>query len=412
MPKLERLLGLLVCAFAIALSFRITVTWIVLIAGLLVWVIWLFMRFRGNGDSKRMLAVGPLLVPIVLYVLTVTISGVGRHEPVFTVKEFFENLKTLRPLIVYFWAFDIFKRLPNLRLPATLAMLIFSSLSGFVAAVQQIFNWHPWTEKYLQGTGFMSEPMAYSGVMQVFGLIALGIFVTGGFCRFRAPFSNRYLYLLLLFGNLSGLFFSSERSAWLGFVVATIVATALLSWHTMAVAAGGLSAAAIAAWCFVPVIKTRLMPIFSGQADPGVTARLQIWRQAYTEFLKSPLTGIGTTKFPRIRIEAATEIGQDSLAHAHSNILQVLSTAGIIGLASYIWIVICSLVLAVKHMFRNTEAGSRFQSSKQRSERGLALGVFAAVLSLTVSGLAEYNFGTGQVRLVLWFVLALLSSEN
>lgn len=384
MPKLERLLGLLVCAFAIALSFRITVTWIVLIAGLVIWAIWLFMRFREDRESKRMLAVGPLLVPIVLYVLTVAISGIGRHEPAFTGKEFCENLKTLRPLIVYFWAFDIFKRLPKLRLPAALAMLIFSSLSGFVAAVQQIFDWHPWTEKYLQGTGFMSEPMAYSGVMQVFALLALGIFATGGFCRLRAPFNNRYLYLVLLCGNLFGLFFSSERSAWFGFVVATIVATALVSWRAMATTAAGLSAAAVAAWFFVPVIKTRLMPMFTGQADPGVTARLQIWHQAYTEFLKSPLTGIGTTKFPRIRIEAATELGQDSLAHAHSNILQVLSTAGIIGLASYIWIVICSLVLAVKHMFRNTQASSRFQSSKQRSERGLALGAFAAVLSASV----------------------------
>jgi O-antigen ligase len=158
-------------------------------------------------------------------------------------------------------------------------------------------------------------------------------------------------------------------------------------------------------------VQARLTPMFTGGRDPGVSSRLEIWQVAWTMFKRSPLTGIGTTKFPYVRMGEATRMGKDYLAHAHSNPVHVLTTTGVIGFATYIWIVVCSLLQALKHLGRNTPAGTIEPTPEQRTERGFALGVFAAMLSLTVSGLAEYNFGTGQVRLALWFVLALLASD-
>ena len=413
MLKLERLLGFVVCAFAVALSLRITITWGVLIAGLVIWLVWKLVRLR-SGASKRLLELGPLSIPLLAYAAAVTISGSGRAAPELgsvNAKELLANFGTLRSLVVYFWAFDVFSTCPKFRLPAVLCMLLASGLGGTVAAVQQLTRWDPWGGRFLQGTGFLSEPMAFSGVMQVFSLVAIGMLIAGGFRRFRRPFNHLAIFSIIAIANVAGLIFASERSAWLGFVVALLAAVGLVSWRLILATTGGLGLAIAAAWFVVPVVKIRVQPMLTGQSDPGIASRLQVWHRAYAEFLKSPVTGIGTTKFPHMEMKDATVLGKSYLAHAHSNVLQILSTAGILGLCSYIFIVFGALYTAVKHLIRNTPTARRWRDSKQQGERGIAIGVFAALVSLTISGLAEYNFGTGQVRFALWFVLALLSTD-
>lgn len=409
MLKLERLLGLIVCGYAIALSFRITITYAFFIAGLVVWLLWKIVRFRAGLKG---FAFGPLTVPLLFYAAVVTISGIGGGGELGPVsgKEVFASVGTLRAFTVYFWAFDVFKNCPQYRVPAVLSMLVVSGMAGVAATVQQLCHWHPWSGPFLQGTGFLSEPMAFSGVMQIFSLLAVGIWFAGGYLRFPKPFNKSAVFLLLVLCNVAGLIFASERSAWLGFGVGLLLSTMLISARLVAISFGALLCGGLGAWLFIPVIKQRLESVFSGQADAGLTSRQEIWHRAYTEFLKSPVTGIGTTKFPHIEIPGATGVGKPYLAHAHSNVMQMLSTAGILGLCSYIWIVVQSILACLQHFVRNT-GGNAWLNFRQRGERGIATGLLAAVISLTVAGLAEYNFGTGQVRLALWFALALLSSE-
>ncbi len=400
-------------------------------AGLIVWVSWKIvlakniqaknLRDEDNAQSeksRRAFSLGPLSVSLLAYAAAVAISGFGRPSLELghlSGKEVLHNLTTLRPLIVYFWAFDIFKNMPRVRQPAILCMLSAAALGGIMAAIQQLFNWHPWGTLFLQGTGFLNEPMSFSGIMQIFSLLALALWITGGFRRFRKPFNQPLVFLLITIANIAGLVFASERSAWLGFVVAFVLSTSLLSLRLMFAACITLGAAVTFAWFFLPVVQIRLLPMFSGQGDAGMSVRFRIWHTAYLEFLRSPITGIGTTKFPHIEASDATQLGKSYLAHAHSNVMQVLSTAGILGLCSYIWIVLSVFGVSIKHLLRNTPHKTSqetvWANYKQRSERGIALGLFAAFVSLTISGLGEYNFGTGQVRLALWFALALLNSD-
>jgi O-antigen ligase len=439
--KLERILGLVVCAFAISLSFRITYTWIVLVVGIILWAIWKLTllvrrenkqdrqdrqdkqdtldrqrerRFESTTRKLSMIEFGPLTAPLLAYALAVAISGLIR--PVYeyghlTAKEILASVETLRAFIVYFWAFDIFKHCPRLRVPAVFCILVTSAVSGIVAAVQQLRNWHPWSGAYLQGTGFFSEPMAFSGVMQIFSLLALGLFLSDGFLRFPKPFNRKPIFLIVALANIAGLVFASERGAWVGFACAALCMTALLSFRTFAISVATLVAAMTAGWFFVPVIKQRLLPMLSGQNDFGISSRMMIWKRAYDEFLKAPITGIGTTRFPHVDAQGATDLGKNYLAHAHNNALQLLSTAGIIGFCTYLWITISAIAVSLFHFFRNTSSGRGWANFKQRNERGLALGLFGALVSLSTAGLTEYNFGTGQVRLALWFALALLSTD-
>ncbi len=367
-----------------------------------------------TSETQSAIRFGPLTAPLLAYGVAVAISGLGRPVIEYghlTSREILASIETLRAFVVYFWAFDIFKNCPRFRVPAVFCILITSSISGIVAAIQQLRNWHPWSGAYLQGTGFFSEPMAFSGVTQIFSLLALSLFLSDGFVRFPKPFNRKPIFSMVALANIAGLVFASERGAWMGFVSAVLIMSAFLSLRALALSAGTLVAAMTAGWLFVPVMKQRLLPMLSGQNDFGISSRMMIWTRAYHEFLKAPIAGIGTTRFPHVDAKGATDLGKNYLAHAHNNALQLLSTAGVIGLCTYLWITGSAMVACLFHFFRNTSSANSWANFNQRYERGIALGLFGALVSLSTAGLTEYNFGTGQVRLALWFALALIYTD-
>jgi O-antigen ligase len=460
--RIQRLLCLIVCGYASALSFGITFVYLFLIVGIAFSLILFLLSASSANESEVELQQsgrpprfdwGPLSVPLAAYALATAISGLGAPcEPAqnpYAFGDFIAALSTLRPFIVYFWAFDLFSKFPKMRIPALICLLVTSACGGILAAIQQLCHWHPWGAQFLQGTGFLKEPMAFSGVMQIFSLLSLAILVVGAFESFPKPFNNRVIFALLTAANVLGLIFASERSAWLGFASGALIGAAIISWRLAVVAFLGMCGSAPIGWFCVPMVQARLAPMLPGHHDPGTEARWQVWKIAYEKFLRSVITGVGATRFPQIRIPGATDLGKDYLAHAHSNILQILATTGLIGFCTYIWIIVQSLRVACKqfalhsseqspadsvqvtetsyaHMDCNIGergiAGNQLdgdwqkasvrQTSEPKMERAIALGAIGAVISLTAAGLFEYNFGTGQVRLSLWFLLAMLACDT
>ncbi len=55
---------------------------------------------------------------------------------------------------------------------------------------------------------------------------------------------------------------------------------------------------------------------------------------------------------------------------------------------------------------------SKEEIEKLQFERSIAIGLLAASTSLAVSGLFEFNFGTGHVRLTYFYWLAFLTVTN
>ena len=110
------------------------------------------------------------------------------------------------------------------------------------------------------------------------------------------------------------------------------------------------------------------------------------------------MTGVGALHFPRIDLPEAIVPGHSKdLNHAHSNYLQILSTTGILGFTSFLWLLITALTAA----YRQAKTPSPLYSA-------IGSGLFGAMVSLAVAGIFEYNFGSGQVKLIQWFLLALL----
>lgn len=376
-----RLLLPLECFFAILLAFALvcslTVTWVALLSLLVIVLLRLFLK-----QEPLVLKAAPFLWPVIVFVAATFISGFCAGG----LSEAFKSLGTIRGLLVYPVAYQVFQN-KELKDRTLLVFLAFGALSGFYGVIQQIFNFHPFTYPYLQATGFLGAPMPFAGLMQLVSFLSLGLMLKG-------PKPIRPYQYLIAAGGFLGLLFASERSAWLGLFAGVLAISARLSPRAFGAAVLSLFVAALLAWGFVPVVKTRLSNLGNLSNDVGVQARLEVWQVAVKTFARSPLTGVGPRHFPRVENAQAIVPGHSSdLNHAHNNFLQILATMGVLGALAFLWISFYPLGLA-------------FVYSKSD---GVALGLLGALTSLMVAGLFEYNFGSGQVRLAQWFCLALLS---
>jgi O-antigen ligase len=254
--------------------------------------------------------------------------------------------------------------------------------------------------------------MAFAGQMHLFSLLALALLVTGAHQQLLFPLAGVRWFTLVVSGNVLGLIFASERSAWLGFAFGAFFILLMVSWRLTLKISAVSAVVAVVAWNALPVFQKRLLPLLDWQHDVGTRARLTLWTEAFRLFQQNPLFGVGLRKFPHLYIPEALVPGQARyLGHAHSNYLQMLATTGLFGFGMYCWLICASIKLAVSQ-FLAPDPGSLGPVGAIKRKLGvrqaIGLGLTGALVSLAVAGIFEYNFGTSQVRLAEWFLLALL----
>ena len=94
----------------------------------------------------------------------------------------------------------------------------------------------------------------------------------------------------------------------------------------------------------------RASSISISTTDGSVNQRLRYYKQGLTQFLKTPLLGIGVGNWKLISIEYDKEdiIGYTVPYHAHNDFIQILSEQGIIGFVSYLMVFISFIFILLK----------------------------------------------------------------
>jgi O-antigen ligase len=425
-----------ILAYALSLSMPITVMWVILIVGISVSVAKAVLDNKGLRDYVKdcqSLIDAPLASAIGLFALAVTLSGLINGG----IGEAIKSFVSLRGFLVYFWAYDAFRTQPSLKNRAVFCILLLGALAGFLSAFQQLTDFHTTAFKYLQGTGFLATPMTFSGIMQIFSLLAIGLLFGGAYKDAGGFLARPYFMFFLVLGNLSGIIFASERSGWLGFAAGLVVAAASLpNRRRLANVAACVATLAIVAWLTIPVVKARIDVDIT--QDPSFTFRMLVWDHALKVFYGHPLFGVGIRHFPLFPVPAAlVPTHAPVLDHAHSNYIHILATLGVFGVVCYFYLW-WQIVLTAWQGFQSKamanlplqddldeisidpddetmpppqpegEPARAAVSHPWNFAEGLSFGIMAGAIALMVSGLFEYNFGTGQIRLTQWFVLAML----
>lgn len=163
---------------------------------------------------------------------------------------------------------------------------------------------------------------------------------------------------------------------------------------------------------FVPVIllfyhggvTDRLLSIFThSEADTSVSMRIDMWTAALAMAGDHPILGIGWGAFKYV-YPVYNELIQEAgivIFHAHNMFLNVLAETGMVGSFFGLWFFYGNAWYAgkfLRHVKNNT------------FDRVIAMTILAAIVSITFSGVTDYDLFSTQISLTLWFLCALFAN--
>lgn len=85
--------------------------------------------------------------------------------------------------------------------------------------------------------------------------------------------------------------------------------------------------------------------------------------------------------------------------HMHNNLINIAAETGWLGMMVFIWWMLALISLGPKCWYRVKKSGDR----PERMKAMLILAMSSAIFGWQAAGLAEYNFGDGEVRMIAFF---------
>ncbi len=151
-------------------------------------------------------------------------------------------------------------------------------------------------------------------------------------------------------------------------------------------------------------ILERLGPLFHFWRVPSFQARLQGWIASLRAFSHTPLAGYGwgtfSTVIPKFNPDPEfLEIRELYLGHAHSEPLELAVETGLLGVGSFLWLVVTFFKRGIK-LFEKGNGWIRY----------LGLGLWAGGLAILLDNLGNLTLRTVPVALLFWIFLATTAS--
>jgi O-antigen ligase len=205
---------------------------------------------------------------------------------------------------------------------------------------------------------------------------------------------------VVLWGTIAaGIGLTQSRAGIVVAIVVTLVLLVIAPAHprinqrrwSFAGAGAGIVAAAIG----FTILTVRQQPIIrflgSDPRDPASDLRLTLWRLSIDAWRNFPILGSGLGTFREAFRRVQPRDFNFYVEFAHSDPLQLLVTGGIIGFAlgAIAWIALMAALLR------------RWHREQRREESAMLLAAFAAMLSLTLHGLVEFNLSIPAIPATL-----------
>jgi O-antigen ligase len=168
-----------------------------------------------------------------------------------------------------------------------------------------------------------------------------------------------------------------------------------------------LSASVIASIALLYLLRYALNPVHSeGVVGSDTAIRLLLWATAWNLFTSAPLLGVGWGNFITLYgsyLSSFSDLIPPGVFAIHNIFLQVLTETGVVGFASFFYLIV--------HSWRQAKAQMR--SALDPFERALAFGILGALLTVLVQGAVDFIFQVSQqFGTLFWMLLALLVASG
>jgi O-antigen ligase len=232
--------------------------------------------------------------------------------------------------------------------------------------------------------GNMRDPQFY--------MVALCL-ITGLLMYRRPGWSRRWLTAAALINGVAWVV-HFKRGSWISLILAVIL-VALLSgrrWIILVVVA------VVAAVAPLPQVQHRIDQLMQEEVKVKTGGRTALWTRVGPELIRAHPWGMGWRATRNEDFQGHGVKVQKKLNHLHNNPLQVLLETGWAGLVA--WLVWMGAALTV--MWR----GYRWARARDPDWAGVSLGVFGGFTALMINGMVEYNFGDGEVFMLMNLLMA------
>ncbi|PLX28102.1 hypothetical protein C0583_02620 [Candidatus Parcubacteria bacterium] len=260
-------------------------------------------------------------------------------------------------------------------IPSGFAVYQFITKTGITLPFEGIYN-------RIYGT------FAHPNLFAYYLVLAIGLSVFILLSNKRKEMNNYFFAIPLVF-FLVMLTLTYTRGAWLAIVLMFSI-IGVLRFRSLLIA---FLVFIIAFYIFVPVVQNRVNDLFNSSPDSSISWRKTLWKDALGYYQEKPITGFGTGLAQTLILsKRGEEMGSPD---PHNDYLKIALENGILGLASYLLLIISLLITLLEHFKKNTHS----------AVVNISLLLLAISASLFVMSLADNILRNTALMWAYWSIL-------
>ena len=322
-----------------------------------------------------------------------------------------------------------------------IVMMCLAAVSqSFLGFAQNYLNLGPSSfvrDASLRVYGTFDQPNPFAGYINMTLPIVLSLMILG------RNWTTRILSgaAVVLLGAVE--YMTLSRGGEIAIVVAILFILTVGIWGLRKLAAvGGVGFLCIVAAYLAGVIPSHyIQPILDklglikisfsspSAADYATAERLAHWVAGINMFLTHPITGVGIGNYPDVYSAYHITIFVNSLGHAHDYYINIAAETGVIGLAAFLFFLATIFVagwrayqvvnrhyLQARYERQHPQTGMSGQQRRQlferfgelTNDRALAVGLFAALITVCVHNLVDDLYVHGMTILFALLIVSLI----
>jgi putative inorganic carbon (hco3(-)) transporter len=225
---------------------------------------------------------------------------------------------------------------------------------------------------------------------------------------------TKALALTMLIVNGACLVLTFSRGGWIGLVACVFALLALLyfwfsvhmptfwrKWSLWLIL-GGLAGVLLIAILFVEPVRERFFSIFADRNDSSNNFRRNVWTAVFEMIKDYPLTGIGPGHNAFNKIYPLYQLPRYTALSAYSIFLEIAVETGLIGLASFLWLLVITFNTGMLQLRRLRGSNS--------AEGFWIIGAIAAIIGTLAHNTVDTVWFRPEVNTVWWLMVALIAS--
>ena len=205
-----------------------------------------------------------------------------------------------------------------------------------------------------------------------------------------------------------------SRGGWIGFLIGGFLLLALLVqywsvtfppfWRRWALPLllGGATALVVLAVLSVSSLRDRALSLFVGRSDSSNNFRMNVWVAVLHMIRDRPILGIGPGNKAFNQVYPLYQLPRYTALSAYSVFLEVLVEGGVLGLLSFLWV----LLLVFQQGWQQLQ---RLRQSQDPQGYWLMAAV-ASVAGILGQGIADTVMYRPQISTLWWLAIALVAS--